>query len=340
MTVNHKSQIDCEAVAKAPLLSVVMLSYNQELYIRKAIESILAQQTDFAYELIIADDCSTDQTRDICIEYQKTHPDVIRLVLRETNVGVRKNAILSITNAMGKYIAFCEGDDFWLDPCKLQRQYDLLESNPKASGAHTRVNYCDANEQIIATSTLFSGNSEKIDFNYLLQRNVIHTCSFIFRTSILDAQAFSVLEQSPIPDYALFLITALRGEVLYLPTITATYRKNAGISATWTFSSLLRDRLKIYALLEKHFDLSQYRGSLYTAKQFHYFHLFSMPQKGWNNIIKCCYGASLIWYTTLSSMWRPNKKTNRISGKAVVKLFFKSRFRFKNWRNYIKTNNG
>ena len=117
-------------MTNVPLLSVCLITYNHENYIRQAIEGVLMQKVNFNWELIIAEDCSTDKTRDIILEYKKKHPDFIKLILQEKNVGPAKNWIELITKPNSKYIAYFEGDDYWTDPLKLQKQVGFLEANP------------------------------------------------------------------------------------------------------------------------------------------------------------------------------------------------------------------
>ena len=93
------------------MVSVCMITYNHEAYIAQAIEGVLMQQTDFPIELVIGEDCSTDRTRAICLEYQQRHPGIIRLALRERNIGMMPNFVQTLQACEGKYIALCEGDD-------------------------------------------------------------------------------------------------------------------------------------------------------------------------------------------------------------------------------------
>ncbi len=124
---------------KEVLVSVLMLVYNHEPYIAQAIEGVLMQKTTFKYELIIGEDCSTDKSRTIIREYQKRYPDIIRPVYWKRNVGGKKNANMIRSLARGKYIALCEGDDYWCDERKLQKQIDFLEENPQYSGVYHNV---------------------------------------------------------------------------------------------------------------------------------------------------------------------------------------------------------
>jgi len=112
-----------------PLVSVHMLTYNQAPYIGQAIGGVLQQKRNFPFELVIGEDCSTDGTREIVLEYQKKYPDIIRVIKSDKNVGGTKNNYRTMKACRGKYIAFCEGDDYWHNPNKLQKQVDYMESH-------------------------------------------------------------------------------------------------------------------------------------------------------------------------------------------------------------------
>ncbi|MBK1876638.1 glycosyltransferase family 2 protein [Pelagicoccus mobilis] len=116
---------------KAPLVSVMTLAYNHEETIERTIVSVLDQQTNYPYELVIGEDCSTDKTKEIVRSYQELHPDTIRVVQSDKNVGAKKNSARTLAALRGKYLALCEGDDFWHDPRKLQKQTEFLEANPE-----------------------------------------------------------------------------------------------------------------------------------------------------------------------------------------------------------------
>lgn len=116
---------------KEPLVSVMMITYNQASLFAQAIQGVLQQKVNFPFELVIGEDCSTDGTREIVLEYQKRFPDIIRVITSDKNVGARKNADRTGKACRGKYIAFCEGDDYWHHPCKMQKQADYLETHPE-----------------------------------------------------------------------------------------------------------------------------------------------------------------------------------------------------------------
>jgi glycosyltransferase involved in cell wall biosynthesis len=115
---------------ETPLVSITCITYNHEKYIAQAIDGFLMQETSFPYEIIIGEDCSTDNTREIIKRYCRQYPGLIKLVTSDSNVGARRNGIRIRNEAKGKYIAVCEGDDYWTDPHKLQKQVDFLEAHP------------------------------------------------------------------------------------------------------------------------------------------------------------------------------------------------------------------
>ena len=146
-----------------PLLSIVTITYNHEPFIAKTIEGVLMQQVKFPIELIIAEDCSTDGTRAICQRYAEEYPDLIRLITSESNVGAIPNERRAMLAARGKYIAFCEGDDYWTDPLKLQKQVDFLESHPDYSVTFHRCKHYNVETQEVVDDNcgyLFADNNQ------------------------------------------------------------------------------------------------------------------------------------------------------------------------------------
>lgn len=122
---------DPEKLCKNPVVSVNMITYNHEPYIRQAIEGVMMQKTDFEFELIIGEDCSQDKTREICFEYQKKYPDKIRVLWWHENVSkLGGNSRRVRAHSRGEFIALCEGDDYWIDPLKLQKQVDVMRKHP------------------------------------------------------------------------------------------------------------------------------------------------------------------------------------------------------------------
>ena len=124
-----------------PLVSIKMITYNHAPFIAQAIEGVLQQKTNFPFELVIGEDCSTDGTRALVFEYQKKYPDIIRVVTSDENVGMKKNGLRVLAACLGKYIAFCEGDDYWHNLDKLQKQADYLDSHPECGLVFTDYDF-------------------------------------------------------------------------------------------------------------------------------------------------------------------------------------------------------
>ena len=134
-----------------PMVSVSMVTYNHQKYLRQAIEGVLMQRTTFPVQLVIGEDCSTDGTLDICIEYKNKYPEQIKLVSHTQNVGSKQNAIDTINACEGKYIAICDGDDYWIDKNKLQRQISFLETHPEFSICCHRAQVLNEKNRTIKT---------------------------------------------------------------------------------------------------------------------------------------------------------------------------------------------
>lgn len=169
------------------LVSVIMISYNQEKYIRQAIKSVFAQNVNFDIEIIIGDDASQDDTPKIIAELAEQDSRLIP-VLRENNFGMNRNFIDIVKRAKGKYLAILEGDDFWLDNNKLQKQVELLEANPDCYICYTNSRIIGDNGEFIKnfydTEELkgwFQKPHKKLTFDTLVQGNFINTASIMYR---------------------------------------------------------------------------------------------------------------------------------------------------------------
>ena len=181
---------------KNPLVSVLMITFNHRPYIAEAIEGVLMQKTDFPIELVIGEDCSTDGTREIVLEYQKQHPDAIRVITSERNVGASPNELRTFKACRGKYIAFCEGDDYWHHPHKLQKQVDILEEDLDVGLVHTGVDryYVKTGRRVPWSATPRKTGGYDTFTNILLDMHpTIYTCTACMRRS----QLVSVYQDNP-----------------------------------------------------------------------------------------------------------------------------------------------
>lgn len=211
-----------------------MITYNQEKYIRQALESVFAQQTDFEFEVVIGEDCSTDHTRSIIKEFEAKYPDKFFPVYHNENVGMMRNAFeFCYPKLRGKYIAFLEGDDYWTDMQKLQKQVDFLNANPEYSGVFSEAIIVNLKNNNVVNSNKVPGGINVIRYNDLIQRMMIHTVTMIFRNHIYLREMMTKIMEYPYGDLPLFLHVSLFGPIKYLNEPMAAYRQNIGVMSVW-----------------------------------------------------------------------------------------------------------
>lgn len=208
-------------MAKNPLVSIVTITYNHERFIAQALDSFLMQETNFAFEIIVADDASTDETQKIIADYAKKYPEIIKPILRKQNIGAVNNSLDSLRAASGDFIALCEGDDYWTNPNKLQRQVDFFASHPDyAVCFHPVVVVTEGN-----TSThVFPESKPSLTIANLLKQNFIQTNSVMYRR-----QDYSDMPTNVLPlDWYLHVYHAQFGKIGYLDQSMSAYRKHEG----------------------------------------------------------------------------------------------------------------
>jgi glycosyltransferase involved in cell wall biosynthesis len=213
------------------MVSVDMITYKHEQFLAQAIEGVLMQETNFRYELIIADDCSPDNTASIVNHYIKNHPKgkIIRYYRHEKNKGMQANADFALQKCTGKYIALCEGDDYWTDPLKLQKQVDFLEANSDFSMCFHGVLDLKELKFDEAYNKSFHGRDE-INFEDFLTGNGFfpRTCSTVIRNSDFIKSKFINYSHKLFTDLSLKLIPSFYGKTKYLNESMAVYRVNEG----------------------------------------------------------------------------------------------------------------
>lgn len=216
---------------RVPLVSVCLITYNHEEYIRKAIESVLMQETSFDWEFIIADDCSTDGTRAILEEYKAMHPDLIRLILQEKNIGPAQNWLQLITAPKSKYIAYFEGDDYWIDTQKLKKQVNFLEKNPTFSLCHSDVEVVDKQGNPILNHHLKVWNQKNnfLDYRFAIFTPLAFSCTAVFR-NVLPVNRLSMRIKAG--DWMQWVLLTLRGDAKFMNEKLSAYRSGSGISVS------------------------------------------------------------------------------------------------------------
>ena len=163
-----------------PRVSVLIITWNHERYIEQAVGSALMQETPFEYEIVIGEDCSTDRTRDILHRLDVEYPGRLRLLCRNPNLGMMRNFMETYAACRGEYVAFLEGDDYWTDSHKLERQIAELDAHLHWSLCFHRVRYVD--ESGASTGRVFPESAKsEIQASDLFAENVIQTCSVVLR---------------------------------------------------------------------------------------------------------------------------------------------------------------
>jgi glycosyltransferase involved in cell wall biosynthesis len=163
-----------------------LLTYKHESFIKECIESLLNQKTNFDYEIIIAEDFSPDRTAEICKSYAQKFPNKITLIKSEKNFGMIPNFIQGLKQCKGKYIAFCEGDDFWIDNKKLQKQVDFLEANPEYVVCYHNINNVDENSVITNASFINKESCRDYTSDELKKAHFMHLLSMCFRNVVSE----------------------------------------------------------------------------------------------------------------------------------------------------------
>ncbi len=252
---------DPDKLCKNPVVSVHMVTYNHEPYIRQAIEGVIMQRTDFEFELVIGEDCSTDKTREICFEYQKRHPDKIRVLWWHENLNQRKhpaggNGKRNIAHCRGEFIAYCEGDDYWIDPLKLQKQIDVMRKHPNVGLCHCRNRMIgldgtewgsDRNDGrrsgVIPSDEFVARHVFGWDFKGAFGRGAsVTTPTALFRRSFIDEanKKFDIFTwRLLLGDEQNYLGVGCISDVYFMTDEMAVYRRNPG-SAVSTLGGLLR----------------------------------------------------------------------------------------------------
>ena len=204
-------------------VSVVFLTYNHEDTVRQAMDSVLMQKVDFKYEILVAEDCSTDSTRDILREYKAKYPDRIKLLFRKENIGVIKNLVSAYRLVRGKYIAILEGDDYWNDEYKLQKQYDFMEKNAAYSACFSDAYIIDetGRDCLLRTKNYDITNMEV----FFGDSKYIPTASLFFRAYILkENNYFKFFKTKVTTDVILHVICLRHGMIHHMGEKMVTYR--------------------------------------------------------------------------------------------------------------------
>jgi len=255
------------------MVSVICMCYNHEKYIKDALESFVNQKTSFKYEVFVHDDASTDKSADIIREYEKKYPEIIKPIYQTENQhsqGVKAVKTHILPKISGKYLAFCEGDDYWTDENKLQKQVDFLESHPEFDVCvhNTEVEYMASNK--IEIRLPMEDNEIKL-LDILKENNRYHTSSLLVRKEFYINKPFWVYMIPGIGDLPSSIYYTASGRVMCFGDVMSHYR--CGVAGSWTerqeksFKKQITDNKNIVKMLKAANRYYEYKYSK-TFKKF------------------------------------------------------------------------
>ncbi len=285
------------------IVSVCCMSYNHAAYIRQCLDGFLMQKCDFTMEIIVHDDASTDNTQEIIREYERHYPNMFRNILQKENQRSKEFGRVTrflLGAARGKYIALCEGDDYWTDPEKLQKQVDFLETNEACSMVFTG---CEVNKMRGERKTYsYPSISTITPDDYLTKNYFMTTASLLFRRKVLDIESEQWMTKAFAGDFVLRYKSLSIGDIGHVPDITCVYNK--GTAGSWSKRRITRevafkefsDNLRGLYFLIKHRDVRTSSKNLKVARLKQGFLLnyaMSMPILNGLLLLSPCYKFSL-----------------------------------------------
>ncbi|WP_169714374.1 glycosyltransferase [Algoriphagus antarcticus] len=243
-----------------PLVSVLMITYNHEAYLKEAINGVLEQEGDFDLELIIAEDTSTDNSKVIINDFIANHPkgNLIKYTRHIENMGMMKNLIWAYNQCNGEFIALCEGDDYWIDKYKIEKQTSFLSANKDFMISYHPAMVLQKNGELVPdfiTENFFkSENSNQLDL--AIFGNYIHTPTVVFRNTRMEIPAY--FKELLVGDFFLYLLLSKNGKINRMPDYSAVYRFQVGFFSSQNAEKIRNDfkkSLRIFYLNYNQFSI-------------------------------------------------------------------------------------
>lgn len=300
-------------------ISVCMITYNHAKYVRQAIDSVFAQVADFRIQLVVGDDASTDETQKHIASYESTPLVQYEPILRTKNLGMLPNFLDTLGRCEGEYIALLEGDDYWVDSSKLQKQIDFLDAHPDFSICFHPVKI--QTEDGVIKSDDNQTSRDVSDIYDLARGNFMHTCSVVFRARLFESFPASFLK-STVGDYFLHMLNARYGKIKRLPDVMGVYRVHSG--GVWSMQPNMD--LKILTYLEAMADffepavdvLLKERHKKIAAKSF----FDRMDEDGFEDRLQraVLFGADVFKVQLLEKL----SSSGRCTGSGIIKKFVRA----------------
>lgn len=291
-------------------LSALVKTFHHERFIRDALESVLSQEVSFPWELVVAEDNSTDGTPALVATFAEDHPGLVRPLMRERNLGPVENFIDALAHCQGEYVALLDGDDFWTSPGKLQRQVSFLETHPEYSACTHDAVLVDEEGRPAGGRYCSPNLSSTLTIERVLEGNPVPACGLVFRRGLL-AELPEWFRDLPFTDWALHLLLLEQGPIHYEARADAAYRRHEG--GMWSAISdrrRLRLQIETYRLFRDH--LGRDPGGVIRRR----------VAKAWLRLAltDVCTGRR-------EEAWRSLKTALATAGPAAPRLLFSSHFR-------------
>lgn len=267
------------------MVSICCATYNHEKYIKDALDSFLMQDVDFKYEILVHDDCSTDNTREIIEQYKKIYPEIINIIYQKENQFSKNRKIFGeiiFPKTKGKYVAMCEGDDYWLDKEKLKKQVEILENNKEIVAVVSGSECVDENKNFRGYIGKYKEN-EIIDLTKFLQdfytqlpKHLFQTASIVFRRDAFEEiyeKKIQFYYNCPVGDLPLYLFLLTKGKIYCFKDNMAAYRQN--ISGSWTKEVWAKQRKQILEkMLRTYKEFNEYTNYEYENEIIPFFSMY------------------------------------------------------------------
>ena len=288
------------------MVTIASTTYNMEAYIAEAMDSWLAQKTSFPFDILISDDGSTDGTCDVVRHYMEMYPN-IRLI-STGHVGKMPNFIRSLKESKGKYIALCDGDDYWIDPNKLQKQVDFMESHPDFSESFTNsyvLNTVTGEKKIAKTQLWDEADTKGLlrhRDNDNVQMSPGHTSTFLYRNRYLQVYP-EWMYGDVMTDFPLYMLMSRYGRAKFINDVTSVYRHRPdGVSSlNYTFEKNTRKRINVYRHVNRDFNYKYWRiinpiiADYYYALGKRQYKTGHKPQGVWSIVKSMVYNPFLVF---------------------------------------------
>ena len=304
------------------LVSVVCDVYNHEPYLRQCFDGFVMQRTNFKFEVLVHDDASTDKSAEIIIEYTNKYPDIFKPIIQKENqyskgVGIWKT--YQFPRVKGKYVALCEGDDYWTDPLKMQKLYDVLENSHNVILVYTNYNVVDDKNNYLILA-FWEKNKERShsgdNFPDLVKGNYIMTLTTMFRRELLTNSLLKKCKNTMDLNY--FRAASTMGDFSYIPEVTASYRRNP-TGMTMSNHPIIDRNAKQINLFYNHFYLKSFykKYKLCTRLKIKYFMIvdaFSLRYDKPFNIYKyyCGLDKTMFFFCPIALVYYIYKRIHKI----------------------------